>query len=290
MERHPERNRRFTVITPCYNAEEHIETTIRSVIQNQVFITGAADLEYIVCDGGSTDRTARIAEKVLSETGGETRTWEIISEKDNGMYHAVSKGIEKATGDITTYINAGDYFSPYAFTVTNDIFTRNSVKWLTGLSVLYNEQYHITGVWLPYRYDARLIRTGFYDHRRLPFIQQAGTFWSNDLNRRLDLDRLKSFRYAGDYLLWKTFSQYATLYIIETWLAGHMIHHDQLSADMSKYYSEMEMIRDKKTIPDLIQAIAVKPLWYLPNGMKKLLNPKTLFRFDHKKQEYVLTV
>ncbi|MFZ5572836.1 MAG: glycosyltransferase [Thermodesulfobacteriota bacterium] len=280
---------RFTVITPCYNAETHIETTLRSVLESEVLSCGDVELEYIVCDGGSRDDTIRIVDAAFSKTIRKNCSTEIISEKDRGMYDAIAKGLAMASGSIITYINAGDFFSPYALTVVTDIFQRQPVEWLTGLSVLYNEMRHITGVWLPYRYQRRLIRAGYYDHRRLPFIQQAGTFWSADLNRRLDLDRLKALRYAGDFLLWKTFSFFADLYIIETWLAGHMIHRNQLSADMSRYYAEMDALRNRATFADRLHAHAVKPLWYLPNGAKKILNRKTLFRFDPQQQEYTLT-
>ncbi|RZK22255.1 MAG: glycosyltransferase, partial [Flavobacterium sp.] len=69
-----------------------------SVIQ-QSFL----DIEYIVIDGASTDNSV----SVISQYESKINHW--ISEKDNGVYHAMNKGIAKATGDYLLFLNSGDY-------------------------------------------------------------------------------------------------------------------------------------------------------------------------------------
>ena len=92
-------NPKVSIITVVYNGAEYIEQTIQSVI-NQSY----KNLEYIIIDGGSTDGTQNIIKKYEQNIA----YW--VSEKDAGMYHAMNKGWQKATGDIIGVLNADDYY------------------------------------------------------------------------------------------------------------------------------------------------------------------------------------
>lgn len=90
---------KVSVITISYNAVSVIEDTIQSVL-NQSY----KDIEYIIIDGGSTDGTVDIIKKYQDKIN----YW--VSEPDNGIYDAMNKGIDKATGEWINFMNAGDYF------------------------------------------------------------------------------------------------------------------------------------------------------------------------------------
>jgi len=90
---------KFTIITVCYNAEKTIEQTILSVINQKYSL-----IEYIIIDGGSSDNTLNIISKYSNSIN------KIISEKDNGIYDALNKGIKNSTGDIIGILNADDEF------------------------------------------------------------------------------------------------------------------------------------------------------------------------------------
>lgn len=90
---------KISIITIVYNAVQTIEETINSVINQP-----CEDIEYIIIDGGSTDGTLDIIKKYENQIS----YW--VSEPDYGLYHAMNKGIEKATGDIIGMINADDYY------------------------------------------------------------------------------------------------------------------------------------------------------------------------------------
>ena len=99
---------KISIITVCYNAETLIERTVRSIL-NQTY----ANIEYVIVDGNSTDKTMEIIRDILSEipveTGGAPSLQpKIISEPDNGIYDAMNKGLALATGDYVWFINAGD--------------------------------------------------------------------------------------------------------------------------------------------------------------------------------------
>lgn len=93
----------ITIITVVFNGENYIEETILSVI-NQTY----DNVEYIIIDGGSTDGTLDIIKKYEQAID----YW--VSEKDSGIYDAMNKGIQLATGDWINFMNAGDVFSTTA--------------------------------------------------------------------------------------------------------------------------------------------------------------------------------
>jgi glycosyltransferase involved in cell wall biosynthesis len=86
-----------SIITVVFNSEQFIEETILSII-NQDY----PNIEYIVIDGGSKDRTPEIIKKYEKSIG----KW--ISEKDKGLYDAMNKGLKIAEGDYVMFINSGD--------------------------------------------------------------------------------------------------------------------------------------------------------------------------------------
>lgn len=90
---------KISIITVTYNSAKTLERTIKSVIEQ-----GIDDLEYIIVDGGSTDGTLDIIKKY------EYFISRWISEKDNGVYDAMNKGIRLATGEWVHLVNSDDYY------------------------------------------------------------------------------------------------------------------------------------------------------------------------------------
>jgi glycosyltransferase involved in cell wall biosynthesis len=96
----------FSIITVSFNSEKTIEQTILSVL-NQTL----PDYEYIIIDGGSTDSTVEIIKSYQYRFNGKL-TW--ISEEDDGIYHAMNKGINLAQGQYIGILSSDDWYNERA--------------------------------------------------------------------------------------------------------------------------------------------------------------------------------
>lgn len=89
----------FSIITVTYNAESTLPATLKSVKEQTCQL-----YEYIVIDGVSTDSTVALAQEA------EIPNCKVISDKDNGLYDAMNKGLGMVKGDYVVFLNAGDAF------------------------------------------------------------------------------------------------------------------------------------------------------------------------------------
>ena len=129
-----------SVVTICLNAEQIIEKTIESVMMQNTAI-----FEYLIIDGKSTDQTVKIAEKFQDKFKDKGISYHIYSEKDTGIYNAMNKAAQKATGKYIIFMNAGDIF--YSPEVLNEfektlLSTENYIT-IYGNTVMKNQDlYH----------------------------------------------------------------------------------------------------------------------------------------------------
>lgn len=106
---------RISIVTVTYNSAKTVEDTLASVLKQQY-----KDYEYIVIDGGSTDETVDIIKvyegkftELIAEcqqNSGAIPSFRWISERDEGMYDGINKGIRMATGDVVGIINSDDFY------------------------------------------------------------------------------------------------------------------------------------------------------------------------------------
>ncbi len=98
---------KFTIVTCTFNAEPVLQRTLDSVC-HQTY----SEVEHLIIDGLSKDRTVTMAMdyKQRSDSSATGHEVTIISEKDNGLYDAMNKGIRHATGTYIVFLNAGDVF------------------------------------------------------------------------------------------------------------------------------------------------------------------------------------
>lgn len=98
---------KFTIVTCTFNAEHELQRTLDSVFRQSY-----ADVEHLILDGLSRDRSVEMAQ-TYKQRSDEARTGHevvVCSERDSGLYDAMNKGIARATGDYIVFLNAGDTF------------------------------------------------------------------------------------------------------------------------------------------------------------------------------------
>jgi len=100
----------ISVITVCLNAQEFIEQCIQSVLSQQ-----GVNFEYVIIDGGSTDRTVEVIRKYQDKLA----YWH--SKPDRGLAHAFNLGVEHSSGQWLQFLNSDDYFS------SNDVLQKMAV-------------------------------------------------------------------------------------------------------------------------------------------------------------------
>ncbi|GHT63960.1 glycosyl transferase [Bacteroidia bacterium] len=169
-------NPKISIVTVTYNAVSVLEETILSII-NQIY----NNIEYIVIDGGSTDGTLDIIKKY------EDRLSYWISEPDKGIYDAMNKGIDRASGDWINFMNAGDLF--YSNTIIQELVDMHYFD--DNEAIIYgNRLVNKNGLLEAAISDLKPIK-----HRMDIFHQSC--FVPVDLHKNFPFDI--SYKIAGDY-------------------------------------------------------------------------------------------
>lgn len=125
---------KISVITVCRNAEDTIEETIKSVLAQTY-----KNIEFIIIDGNSTDNTLNIINKYKTDIN------YLLSENDTGIYNAMNKGVNAATGDILYFLNANDLlYSDDIFQIVVNTFNKNNIDVLWGdVEFIDNNRNHV---------------------------------------------------------------------------------------------------------------------------------------------------
>lgn len=119
----------ISIVTPSFNQAQFLEATIRSVL-----LQGYPNFEYIIIDGGSTDKSVDIIKKYSKFL----KYW--VSEADKGQSHAINKGFAQASGDIFGYINSDDFYEPNVFTTIATAFLKNlNCEVVAGECIIFND-------------------------------------------------------------------------------------------------------------------------------------------------------
>lgn len=248
---------RFLIVTPSYNAPEFLDETIASIVGQR----GDFDIHYHIQDGGSDERTlglVRAWERRLQQGGSGAAGrlhFSFAVEPDRSMYDAIQKGFDhllRTVGGaedvrtIMTWINTDDLFTPNALqTVTCFLADHPEECWVTGLACLIREDGCIADLRLEdCGYARARLARGEYDGRTLPPVMQEGTFWTLDLWQRVrGLDA--ELKLVGDWDLWRRMARHARLINLRAVLAYHRRRSGQLSSDMTRYWAELDAVKQR---------------------------------------------
>ena len=120
---------KVSIVTVTYNSAQTLVDAMKSVLEQTYH-----DIEYIIVDGASTDSTIDIIRQYELQFKNRLK-W--ISEKDDGIYDAMNKGIQLATGDVVGILNSDDYFT------SSDVIARMITAFRDGVDAVYGDVHFI---------------------------------------------------------------------------------------------------------------------------------------------------
>lgn len=170
---------KISVITPSYNQGKFIESTIKSVMDQNY-----DSIEHIVVDGGSDDNTVEVLKRYPH------LKW--VSEPDEGQTDAGNKGLRMATGDLIGWINSDDLYFPNIFSKISEIFEKNP-----DIYIIYGDCNWIDG---DGRFIKKIKELPFSLHRLLfyNYIVHPTIFVRKEVFEEIGYYR-KDFEYSMDY-------------------------------------------------------------------------------------------
>lgn len=197
----------ISIITPVYNGERFIEACIKVVIEQN-----CTDLEHIIVDGGSTDRTVEIIKQYAHKY--PHIRW--ISEKDKGQSDAMNKGIAMAKGEILTILNVDDYYEPNVLNRVSEIFqTLPDPSLLVGNCNVWNDENQLIFVNKPAKLEFSALLLAPYINS-FP-MNPSAYFYHTSLHQKVGLYKVDE-HYAMDYdFILKAVQAATAKYVDETW-------------------------------------------------------------------------
>lgn len=122
-----------SIITVTYNCESTVSKTINSIL-NQNY----SNVEYLVIDGASTDRTLKIFYEYAEKIKGCTVNFNLLSEPDNGIADAWNKGLSNVKGELIFFLNGDDWIAPDTIEIAVKKHIKNNYDVIYGNCVKIN--------------------------------------------------------------------------------------------------------------------------------------------------------
>ena len=229
-----------SIVTPSYNQAAYLEQTIQSVLGQD-----HPQIEYIVIDGASTDRSVEIIKKYTDRLA----YW--ISEKDRGQAEAINKGFAVAKGEILAWLNSDDYYLPGTVSAAVKSFRENP-----GAGMIYGDMLAVDG-------NGQTINVLKYKQLRLEdllsfqIIGQPSVFF-----RRAAFEEAgpldTSFHFMLDHHLWIRIAQQGRiLHVPQVWSAARYHAEAKNRARAAEFGGEAFQILDwAKRQPGLAETLS----------------------------------
>jgi glycosyltransferase involved in cell wall biosynthesis len=224
-----------SVVTPSFNQARFIQRTIESVLSQNY-----PGLEYIACDGGSTDASLSILEHYRNRMS-------FVTEPDSGQANAVNKGIRATAGEVIGWLNSDDVYLPAAVArATQFLDAHQQVDVVYGDAQLIDTDDRVTGSYYtePWRPSRLLERC---------YLCQPAVFFRRRVVERFGYLH-EDLRYTLDYEYWLRLSQGgATFAYLPDTLAAWRLHPEtkSLSARLAVHQELNSMLRSRLgRVPD----------------------------------------
>ncbi|WGK70329.1 glycosyltransferase [Candidatus Haliotispira prima] len=228
----------ISIVTVVLNCDEFLEGTILSVLSQDF-----NDFQYIIIDGGSTDTTLDIIKKY------EDRIDYWVSEKDDGVYHAMNKGISLCSGEIIGLINADDWYEKGVFKTISEHYRKDKNKVYYGnLNIIQRE----TDTCL---YNSRGLSV-FKMRDLISELNHPTVFVPSAIYKKYGTFNTKYSIIADQDLLFRLFTNKVPFQYVDSTLANHRTGGLSGSAGVE---AEKEMFRKEHRINDITQKCGQLP-------------------------------
>jgi len=273
---------RISIVTPSYNQTQYIEATIRSVL-----LQGYPNLEYFVMDGSSTDGSVDIIRRY------DAWITQWVSEPDRGQTHAINKGLDRATGQIFTWLNSDDMLLPNALYRVAVMYAQkpDAAGWAGGCYLISPD-----GRLLTTEMPRGLTQPELADWYHTGYIFQPSCFFSADAYRKIGgLD--ESLNYAMDFDLWMRLAAEGEYVATNEILAAAVIHDEAKSqAQRADMHAETIAMQIKYGYEDLaarrVARLMAQPSLsrQIKKAVRSRLSPlKQKLLFLHEEQQPLFT-
>ena len=257
---------KISIITPSFNQGRFLESTIRSVLEQDY-----PNFEYIIVDGGSSDESVEIIKKYQ----GRLAWW--VSEKDRGHQDGLNKGFAHAGGEILAWINSDDtYFQGAISDAVNYLMEHPEIGMVYGDARLIDDGGKTIGQFASKQTDYQRMLKGSVH------IPQATTFFRASLWRQVGPLDLTLF-YAFDYDLWVKIARVSEIrYIPRLWASFRIHSQGKTILNDDRCYPDMLKVHDRELGGGLselrLRAIARKLLYsWMPVRVRLWLRKAVTF-------------
>lgn len=219
----------ISVVTPSYQQAQYLEMTIQSVIAEDY-----PNLEYIVIDGGSTDRSLEIIRRYSKHLS------YYVSEPDGGQADAIRKGFDRASGEIFAWLNADDTYMPGGLRKVGHFFVQNpDVGLMYGDYNLIDAEGEILERKRQPSFDLGIAK---YAYMTIP---QQSAFWREEVYRAVGgIDT--TLKFSMDYDLFLKMAQVTKVEHLPGALGNFRFHQDSKTSRMQDMRrSEEKIIRER---------------------------------------------
>jgi glycosyltransferase involved in cell wall biosynthesis len=249
---------KISVITPSFNSIHTIRDTIESVRQQDY-----PHVEHIVVDGGSKDGTVDLLKQYPH------LRW--VSEKDEGHYHAMNKGVQMATGEIVNILNADDCFRPGALTAVGQAFAQHP-DW----DGLFGDIVYVNGEGQEiYRREEACFDYDVLRFSGVCYVIHQTLFVKRSLHDRLGLYKHKEFLNSCDFdFILELGRANCRIGHVPHLLVNYRYHEHGQSADLRvtrNMAREGAIIRKNHGVPGGLAARLLRPLYRTKRQLQKMM-------------------
>ncbi len=228
---------KLSVLTAAFNMDALVEQTLKS-------ISGQTKRpELILIDAASSDGSLAIYERYKNTID------VLVSEPDDGQYHAINKGMKLATGEILCWLNADDILMPWTASVVTEIFEKYpDIMWITGLPSFLNGTGQLVQVQKNLAaFPQKSIAEGRYSGCYAGYLQQESMFWRRSLWDKVG-GLNTEYKLAADFDLWTRFAKIAPLVPVDIPLAAFR---ERPGAQRSSEFADQYVWEVKKVCQNL---------------------------------------